>query len=359
MGSPKHSLFFGITARSFMIIAAGLLLVSYMSMFINPAKAWFMTIFGLLFLPLLLLNIFLFVWALFRRSRAVVIPLVALIPTFMLLGRFFKAGSPSADDGKGIKVVSYNVGQFTQAKDGKYGPWRACSDSVMRFLQKENADIICLQEVLLDKSVSPKEYFARYFKDYDVQYYVKTIYGAYHGNVTLSRYPATCKGRIGFENSANIAFYSEYNIGGDNVRVYNCHFQSYGISLSRLATMLGNGYKEAVSDTEQKMKRAIIRRPKQVDEVLKDIEACPEKVIVAGDFNDNPMSYTYRRLRRNRRDSFEEAGSGFGASFSRFYPLLRIDYILFPEEYDASYHNVMHVDYSDHYPIETRIRKEY
>ena len=35
-----------------------------------------MTIFGLLFYPLLLVNVLLLVWALLRRSKAVVIPLV-------------------------------------------------------------------------------------------------------------------------------------------------------------------------------------------------------------------------------------------------------------------------------------------
>ena len=39
---------FGLTARTFMLMNAGVLVLSYLSMFVNPAKAWFMTIFGLL-----------------------------------------------------------------------------------------------------------------------------------------------------------------------------------------------------------------------------------------------------------------------------------------------------------------------
>ena len=41
-----------------MTISAMLLVLSYLSMYCNPAKFWFMTIFGLLFLPLLITNAF-------------------------------------------------------------------------------------------------------------------------------------------------------------------------------------------------------------------------------------------------------------------------------------------------------------
>ena len=58
----------GITSRTLMSIAAGLLVLSYLSVFINPAKAWFMTAFGFLFIPLAILNLMLMVWALKSRS---------------------------------------------------------------------------------------------------------------------------------------------------------------------------------------------------------------------------------------------------------------------------------------------------
>ena len=71
-----------------------------------------------------------------------------------------------------------------------------------------------------------------------------------------------------------------------------------------------------LKDTEQKMKSSIVRRPRQVEAVLSDIENSPYEAIVTGDFNDTPMSYTYYRLRRGRRDSFVEAGKGFGATYT-------------------------------------------
>lgn len=94
-----------------------------------------------------------------------------------------------------------------------------------------------------------------------------------------------------------------------------------------------------------------------MEQVLKDIENCRENVIVTGDFNDTPMSYTYWRLSRKRKDSFKEAGSGAGATFSKLRPLLRIDYILFPESYNALSHKVINKRFSDHYPVEAIIAR--
>ena len=106
-----------------------------------------------------------------------------------------------------------------------------------------------------------------------------------------------------------------------------------------------------MAKTGSKFKRSISRRPKQVDTVFKDIENCPVEAFVCGDFNDDPMSYTYYRMTRGRKDSFREAGSGFGATFSRLWPLLRIDYVLVPDRFKAIDYQVPRVKYSDHYPV--------
>jgi endonuclease/exonuclease/phosphatase family metal-dependent hydrolase len=130
------------------------------------------------------------------------------------------------------------------------------------------------------------------------------------------------------------------------VRVYNCHFESYNISLSNLVKKDG-----AVEETERKMRRSIIERPKQVAEVLRGMDNAPVRSLVVGDFNDNPLSYTYYRLLRGRKDSFVKAGKGFGATYRTLWPLLRIDYILYPPDLEATTYQVPHVKYSDHYPI--------
>ena len=137
--------------------------------------------------------------------------------------------------------------------------------------------------------------------------------------------------------------------------MYNCHFESYSISLPGLLRGLFRADKAVVAKTGSKMKRSISRRPKQVDAVFADIEKCPLEAFVCGDFNDDPMSYTYFRMSRGRKDSFREAGHGFAATFARLWPVLRIDYIMLPDRFDALEHSTPRVKFSDHYPVVSTI----
>ena len=215
-----------------MTISAMLLVLSYLSMYCNPAKFWFMTIFGLLFLPLLLMNAFLLCWAAYRRSRAIIIPLLALIPSVFIVGRFIRFSEPtiSADAREGIKIVSYNVGRFMLAQEDEKPSVEACADSVLNFLKGEDADIICLQEFYTRNSKKVMSYLSKKLKGYDIQYFVNVNDHGCYGNVTLSKYRAVAKGKIDFEQSANLALYSDYVIGGEPFRVYNCHFPSCHIA---------------------------------------------------------------------------------------------------------------------------------
>ena len=64
----RHGWFSRLTFGTVSLVLAGLLLLSYLSVLVNPAKAWFFTILGLLFVPLFILTALFFIWALTRRS---------------------------------------------------------------------------------------------------------------------------------------------------------------------------------------------------------------------------------------------------------------------------------------------------
>ena len=350
----RRSFFSRLTFGTAALGVSALLVMSYLSVLVNPAKAWFFTIFGLLFLPLLVLALLFACWALLRRSRWRVPLLLLLVPALLLAGRFVQLRkSPQEPSGAPVKVVSYNVGLFAHGTlDGT--DRSALADSLLRYLAEEDADVLCLQEFFLPKGKDDvKAYLQRYFPGYHVEYYVLTgSYGA-AGNVTLSRFPMTARGKISFEHSSNMAIYSDLDIRGEKLRVYNCHFESYNISLPRLAKSLYRHDADDMEDTSIRIKRSISVRPRQVDQVLRDIEACPVPSLVAGDFNDNPLSYTYVRLQRGRKDAFREAGEGFGATHRALWPLLRIDYVLYPDRFRALSCEVARVAYSDHYPVIT------
>jgi len=349
---------FGLTSRLLMSIVAGLLILSYLSIYINPAKVWVVSLAGLFFVPLSIINAILLLWALKRLSRSFLIPLLALVPAFFFVGRYVRFDTEeemmarTENVRESLKIVSYNVGRFSLHDEnaGIYNR-QECADSVFRFLQEQDADIICLQEFHAPSADKAKAYIAGKMSGYKAEYYLfPTAHGAF-GNVTLSRLPVKDKGKIKFDGSANLAIYTDYESRGRSFRVYNCHFESYNVSLSGLVRGLVQRDSTVISATGDKMRRSITRRPKQVDQVFSHIEQCPVKTFVCGDFNDNPMSYTYYRMTRDRKDTFVEAGNGFGATFASLWPMLRIDYILCPESYAPITHRTPHLPLSDHYPV--------
>ncbi len=334
---------FGTVSLAF----SGLLLLSYLSLLIDPAKAWFFTLFGLLYIPVLLVVAVLFILSLFRRSHMRGLLLLMLLPSIFIFGKYYQFRGPSEDKPATLSILSYNVGLFTHG-DGEKDPLEL-ADEVCDWLKQADADIICLQEFCLPGHVDFGSWLRRRFPGYEVDYFAVSGPIGQFGNVTLSRRPITGKGKNNFEKSTNMALWTDVLLDSSTVRLYNCHFESYNISLSGLVKKAGE--EGLVEETGQKMRRSITERPKQVAQVMRDVDAAPVRSLVLGDFNDNPLSYTCFRLLRGRKDSFVTAGKGFGATYRSLWPLLRIDYILYPKDLTAVSYKVEKVKYSDHYPI--------
>lgn len=335
------SLSFGSIA----LVLTVLLVLSYLSVAVPPEKAWFFTLFGLLYPVVLPATLVLFIIALVRRSRTRLVLAVALLPSLFIAGRYIQLSAPKDASQPTLSVVSYNVGLFAHGPEG-IGRL-ALADSVARYVNGLDADIICFQEFYLPPDVSIDAWLGRHFPGYKAYYYMRTEKNWRSGNVILTRNGASAKGKVVFEKSSNMALWADVQLDAATMlRIYNCHFESYNISLPALVQR-----KSAVEETERKLRHSITERPRQVAKVMAGIDQAPVHSIVVGDFNDTPLSYTYFRLLRGRKDSFMRAGKGFGATYSALWPLLRLDYILYPGELRATSHRIEKVKFSDHYPV--------
>ena len=326
------------------LIASALLVLAYLSVVIDPAKAWFFTLFALVYPLVLPCTVVLWIWSLVRKSSMRALLAIVLLPSLFFAGRYFRVIQPKPESEPTLKVVSYNVGLFAHGPEGISR--LDLADSVSRYLMGLDADIISLQEFFLPAGTSADSWIPRHFPGYKGEFYLRNGKSGHFGNLTLSRRKVTDRGHINFAHSTNMALWTDIRLDSSTVRLYNCHFESYNISIPALIKKDG-----ALEETEQKMRRSITERPKQVSAVLKNVENAPVRSLVAGDFNDPPLSYTYFRLLRGRKDSFTRAGKGFGSTYSILWPLLRIDYILYPKELSAVSYQVQRVHYSDHYPI--------
>ena len=224
---------------------------------------------------------------------------------------------------------------------------------IKRYLAEQNADVVCLQEFAVKDTTTLSVYLPDY--PYRARHLFKG--DRYFGNLTLSKYPIREVSSLTFPDSRNLSLVTDIDVNGRTVRVYNCHLESYSLSFTSLIKRLFHkeSFTDEVVQVHERVHEATRRRSAQVDALLQREAESPYPNLVCGDFNDTPVSYTYHRLTKTKKDSFVEAGKGFSSTYAVLWPMLRIDYVLLPQEFSAARHEITRVPWSDHYPVTTDI----
>ena len=338
------------------------LLISYLAVHISPEDFALPAYFGLAYPYLLLLNIIMvIVWAMLLRFEAL-ISVFAIALGITHLSNYIKLAKPSGKKEGTFKILSYNVHVFNYFESKKTGN---SEKKVLEFIKAQNADIICLQEFYVqgDPAAKLKSMLSLLGgKYYSHVKFTESRKKMFYGIVTFSRFPISGKGEITHPGSSSITIYSDIIIQKDTFRIYNNHLQSFRLkemdkSLLEEMTTEENETFEEVKVLSTSLKKGFIRRAKQA-QVLKDhIERSKYPVIVAGDFNDTPVSYSYRKIRKGLNDSFVNAGYGAGFTYKGNYPPNRIDYILYDDSFINNYFEIIKIKYSDHYPVVAWFRK--
>jgi endonuclease/exonuclease/phosphatase (EEP) superfamily protein YafD len=174
------------------------------------------------------------------------------------------------------------------------------------------------------------------------------------GVAIFSRFPIINQGDIVFgENTLNKGVYVDVAVNRDTIRVFNVHLHSMSIKADSLFATSGyQEIKENYLDTFRRLRTGFAARGQQIAILEEYIRSSPYKVVVCGDFNDIPYSYTYQKLRSNLKNAFEEAGRGFGFTYNGKLFFLRIDNQFFDPRLSAlAFSTLRDIPYSDHFPI--------
>lgn len=360
MKNLLNKIIFGIN----ILVSAGLL-AAYLGTHISPANFWPLAFFGLIFPYLLILNfIFLLYWVILWKSRALV-PLVVILlginhihysfPVIRLRGKV--NAEPEAGD---LRILSYNVRAFNLYE------WLNdpnTNKGIFNFIRSEHPDVICLQEFYSGEIDQASINYIRLFGEHPYKHveYVSREKNSGHGIATFSKYPIIRKGEIPFRNSNNMTIFTDILFNGDTVRIYNNHLQSVRFRENnyRLLETIGKRKNhpemDEIRDLSSKLKTAYIKRAEQTDLVKAHARNSEYPLIICGDFNDTPVSYTYNKLRKDLKDAFLEAGKGRGNTYLGRLSF-RIDYILYSDNFKAIDFEKVEANLSDHYPIISVLR---
>lgn len=369
-----------------MVITIPIMLLFVASLFVplvNPNSAGIFSILGLVapfvYGAMLLVTLY---WILRWRWIAVPLILLAVIGSFSLssfyrpeLKRFYEKSYPSS----AVKVLTYNARSFINDNGQR------CLDSVAEMIRVIRPDVICFQEMGFSHKMDS------ILKHEQLKYspLPKSLSRVDLSPAIYSRHPIVAAERI---DSMKNFVWADVVIRKDTLRLFNLHLHTTAIRRDEGQYIENHQYLEEEGDID-KLRSMASRlsennklRSTQADTIATIIASSPYPVIVCGDFNDTPVSYTYRRVSRKLKDAFREAGRGYSYTYRGFFDMLRIDYVLYDKRFTALGYDVIDswgwvdkyrrkdtiqvrkygnemtvkpyndrgpypVDYSDHYPV--------
>lgn len=332
------------------LLAVVALLLAYSAGYVSPERWWIPSFFGLAFPVIAGVNILFIIFWLIFNPKYLLISLIPLLAGWGVLARYIQFQERTTE-AEGIKIMSYNVHHFRGNGDDSQ---KETSLEIINYLSSNKPDIICLQEVRLRKNSIFN--LAETVEELDfINHYQYARTSSTFGTVTMSRYPILQMHEIRFDNSRNITIYTDLLVGGDTIRVFNVHLHSYGIDPKDFGIIESGVTSE--KDLEEarvmgsKLRTGFRMRVSQVQAIRALIDDSPYPVIVCGDLNDTPASYSYQQLSNDLTDAFISSGKGVGQTFINRLPALRIDYIFHDEMFDSFNFKTHDYRMSDHLPV--------
>ena len=352
----KRTFYIFVFILNTLVITA--MLVGKSTAWITPEQATLPTFFGLFFPYLAILNsIFIIFWLFRLKWQVAIIPILAMALTWSELQStfsFFKTSVKKTENTE-IKLMTYNVAYF--------GFFEKDSE-IIDYIMQSGADVVALQEFgYFQKS-------DKYFSLAKLENVLKAYpYRSFHtssvnrgrtqGLAVFSKYPIVNEHLASFDTPFSKYMYTDIKVGNDTLRIFNLHLESNGLTKKDKEALFGMAENFETSMLESlagtlslKIGEAAKIRVGQSQEISAKIAESPYSTIVVGDFNDTPVSYTYKTIGKDLTDTFVGSGAGMGITFHENLLRVRIDYMLHSKDIISDNHKIEHINYSDHYPVQ-------
>jgi endonuclease/exonuclease/phosphatase family metal-dependent hydrolase len=331
---------------------------------------------GLAYPYILLLNLLFMIFWIMMKKKEFIISFLAILLGWNTLTDYFSIHPSSlfrrayfenlerserqAD--RQIKVTSFNVRAFNEYN---WAGNPSTGEDIISLLRREDPDVLCLQEYYRSR-------WEPYTSDnlmgaldrtpfHHLEYSISTRDKQY-GLAIFSHYPILGSGKVDLGESLSLCSWADIRVGEDTLRIYNMHLQSIRLSsrhyrmIDSLKFRYDDQQMEEIRDLSTRLRDAFIKRAVQADHIASHMAGCPYPIIACGDFNDTPVSYTYKRIRGELNDVFTECGWGAGRTYNGKFPSFRIDYILSSREFESLHFMRRKVKLSDHFPITGYLR---
>lgn len=313
---------------------------------VHPRSNMFMTGIGLALPVLLIINVIILLYWIIRRKIWFVLPLCAIAANYNFVSATIQwPHDNERPNGETIKIMTFNARGFIDDDQDD------SVDEIKSFIEEERINVICFQEYRDYVNGRPER----------VSKFLESTFPhqAITDNVAIfSKYPIAKKDFITFRESNNCAQWIDIEVRRNEfVRIFNVHMQTTGINstLRQAAKMEQKGMAvdkgTQVEMVANRMEHEYIRRAEQADIISDIVKETQTDIILCGDFNDTPASYTYKQLKGKLKDGFKTAGHGYMYTYRGAKGLMRIDYILHSKGLKGINYDSPSQRWSDHNPV--------
>ena len=282
-----------------------------------------------------------------RHRRKAWLPLLAiLLHTDYLLAVWqpsFPGRNILPEGHQPLTVITYNASHF-------YVGQKFVLDEAAAFIQANQPDILCMQEA------PNEEYYHRDSTQKAFRYLPYSVHSYRTDHLPLavySRYPLIPVDTLYYQDSSNLSLITDVELPNNKrLRIINNHLQTTSVNVHRgLLQESTKPWRVRIKVAGRllwDMKENFRKRAAQADYIAGEIRRSPYPVVVCGDFNDTPASYTYHRIQSALTDGFRDAGKGYQYTFRQLWKLWRIDYIFYSDELKGLSYEAPDASYSDH-----------
>lgn len=351
-----------LLANPMALLAAALFVLSSLAAYVNPAENDLFALAGLFFPLLFFLMLGIVLLMLLLKSKWLWLHLLLLAVTLPVSIRFLGINIGSSPTG--LHVINYNVHGF-RGFAGK--PTQSTHQEIAAYLKAQKADMVCLQEfrswsgdIAADLETFardagyPQYHFAGYWKRGGLQS---------DGYLILSRFPLIHSGLIPSETKRNIgAFVDIQTEYGSTIRVASIHLISFSLGKKEIeafgdaAALEMELMKKHGRSLLGKLRNSFNIRAKETTDLSRFVRESPYPLLLCGDFNDTPASYTYNSMRKaGLHDGHRQGGLGMASTYAGSLPFLRIDYCFASQGLEVSLSKVEQLPWSDHFPVHSFI----
>ena len=331
-----------------------MLLVGYSDR-LNPTDHPLLSTLGMTLPIFLLINLAFIFFGLIFKWRMVWISVCGFLLAYVPISIYMPINSQKDIPEGALKVISYNVCSY----GGNY-KYEDGFEHVRDYLFEENPDIVCLQEDVDTWRRYAFIHYEKHFAHNDTMVIANTSQ-SFNALGIHTKYPIIRRECIPYQSEANGSVAWWLKVGDDTLIVVNNHFESCHLSSDDRKQyrqiLKGEMSRDSVREESKmlliKLAEANAKRAGQIRAVRRYVQEHDQyPVIVCGDFNDNPISYSRHAMAEAMTDCFVETGKGIGLSYNQKAFSFRIDHFFCNEKLEPYYCKIDgEMDASDHNPL--------